>query len=574
MRLMLRNSFCILFALTLAIMVPQRARAQSCTPSWTNPFPSAGINAAVRCLALYDEDGTGGNDPLLYAGGAFTSAGGLTTKYIARWDGASWSALGGAALTQAVYAMVVFDDGNGPDLYVTGSFEWAGMTRVNRIGRWSGTAWSTLGSGLNLGNTGYALAVHDEDGDEGPNPPALYLGGDFTSVDGVTAYRIAKWAWDDVEEEWAWMTVGSGMDSFVRTLAVYDDDGEVGPNLPALFAAGGFASIVDGPAANRIAKWDGTSWSKLQMGTGNGVNNTAYSLAVHDDGSGEALFVGGAFTGAAGVTVNHVARWDGTNWSALGSGTNGTVFALAEFDADQDGPGAPALYATGLFSTADGHSASNIAAWNGSSWSGLDSGIDSTGYALVAFDSDDAGSDDRLGLYVGGNFSLAGGEAAGRLARWGCPPPGDPPTITGHPESQTVCAGTTAEFDVKVTGDPPFEYQWRQDGEDIPGANSDTYTIDPVTTDDAGVYDVVVTNDGGSTTSNGATLTVLVCGSGDLNCDGTVNLFDVDPFTLAVTDAPAYEAAYPECDIINADCNFDTVVNLFDIDPFVVLMTR
>ena len=569
---MLRNSFCILFALTLAIMVPQRARAQSCTPSWTNPFPPAGINGIVQCLAVYDQDGTGGNDPLLYAGGAFTSAGGVTAKYAARWNGASWSALGSAELTGPIYDMVVFDDGNGPDLYATGNFVWAGMTHVNKIARWSGTAWSALGSGLSVGGTGYALVVHDEDGDEGPNPPALYLGGYFNAVGGVTANRIARWAWDDGKGSWGWEAVGDGMDDFVRTLAVYDDDG-AGPHLPALFAAGGFEN-AGGSAASRIAKWNGTSWSKLQMGTGNGVNNTAYSLVVHDDGSGEALFVGGAFTSAAGVTANHVAKWTGSTWSAVGSGTNGTVYGLTEFDVDEDGPAVPALYATGVFSTADGHNASKIAVWNGSSWSGLGSGIDSTGYAFAAFDSDDDGSDDRLGLYVGGNFSLAGGQSAGRLARWGCPPPGDPPTITGHPEGQTACAGTTAEFDVKVTGDPPFEYQWRQDGEDIPGANSDTYTIDPVTTDDAGVYDVVVTNDGGSTTSNGATLTVLVCGSGDLNCDGTVNLFDVEPFTLAVTDAPAYEAAYPECDIINGDCNLDTVVNLFDIDPFVVLMTR
>ena len=61
---------------------------------------------------------------------------------------------------------------------------------------------------------------------------------------------------------------------------------------------------------------------------------------------------------------------------------------------------------------------------------------------------------------------------------------------------------------------------------------------------------------------------------GDLNCDGAVNLFDVDPFTLAVTDSVAYGQQYPDCDLILADINGDGTVNLFDIDPFVDLLTR
>ncbi len=60
---------------------------------------------------------------------------------------------------------------------------------------------------------------------------------------------------------------------------------------------------------------------------------------------------------------------------------------------------------------------------------------------------------------------------------------------------------------------------------------------------------------------------------GDMNCDGSVNFFDIDPFVLAVTNPPAYEAAYPDCDIMLADCNDDGVVNFFDIDCFVAIIT-
>ena len=60
---------------------------------------------------------------------------------------------------------------------------------------------------------------------------------------------------------------------------------------------------------------------------------------------------------------------------------------------------------------------------------------------------------------------------------------------------------------------------------------------------------------------------------GDLNCDGLINGFDIDPFVLALTDPAGYAAAYPDCDRMLADCNNDGVVNGFDIDPFVALLT-
>ncbi len=60
---------------------------------------------------------------------------------------------------------------------------------------------------------------------------------------------------------------------------------------------------------------------------------------------------------------------------------------------------------------------------------------------------------------------------------------------------------------------------------------------------------------------------------GDVNCDGVVNAFDIDPFVLALTDPSAYAAAYPDCTYLAADCNGDGFVNAFDIDPFVSLLT-
>lgn len=60
--------------------------------------------------------------------------------------------------------------------------------------------------------------------------------------------------------------------------------------------------------------------------------------------------------------------------------------------------------------------------------------------------------------------------------------------------------------------------------------------------------------------------------TGDLNCDGLLNNFDIDPFVLLLIDQGAWQAAYPLCNYLSGDINLDHVVDNFDIDPFVALV--
>ena len=88
--------------------------------------------------------------------------------------------------------------------------------------------------------------------------------------------------------------------------------------------------------------------------------------------------------------------------------------------------------------------------------------------------------------------------------------------------------------------------------------------------------EVTVVGPGGNGGGNGMTFTFQVEAApllGDLNCDEVVDLFDIDPFVLALTNGPGYAAAYPNCDIYLADINQDSAIDLFDIDPFVILLT-
>lgn len=110
--------------------------------------------------------------------------------------------------------------------------------------------------------------------------------------------------------------------------------------------AGGWFYTAGGVPANHIAKWDGSAWSPL----GSGMNGMIYALAV--DGSGH-LYAGGSFYTAGGAPANNIAKWDGSACWPLGSGMNGGVFALAV-----DGSGN--LYAWGGFYNAGGVPANHI----------------------------------------------------------------------------------------------------------------------------------------------------------------------------------------------------------------------
>jgi len=84
-----------------------------------------------------------------------------------------------------------------------------------------------------------------------------------------------------------------------------------------------------------------------------------------------------------------------------------------------------------------------------------------------------------------------------------------PPAIATPPQGGSVVEGAALTLSVGATGSAPLIYQWAFAGSDIPGATNSTLQLAPVTTNSAGAYTVKVTNDGGSATSDPATLTVL-----------------------------------------------------------------
>ncbi len=183
----------------------------------------------------------------------------------------------------------------------------------------------------------------------------------------------------------SWTVVGDGLNGQVSAILEYNGE---------LIAAGQFTMSGTKPL-NFIAKWNGTTWKDMA----GGMNSYVTSLAVYNG----KLIAGGYFTKAEG-TAKYIAQWDGSHWTALGSGMGGTqgqVMALTTYGND--------LIATGFFTKAGGVNVNYIAKWNGTSWSALGSGLGYIGYALTSYNGK---------LVAGGLFSSAGGVSANDIATW------------------------------------------------------------------------------------------------------------------------------------------------------------
>ncbi|MEZ5306704.1 MAG: hypothetical protein R2684_06100 [Pyrinomonadaceae bacterium] len=409
--------------------------------------------------ALYVKDG------LLYAGGNLSTAGGNPAFGAAVWNGATWNAVGNLSTNTIIKGFATL----GTDLIAIGSrivipgqadshvAKWNGTqwTRMaffadgfvnavavldgtlyvggglptppnlfNNIARWDGSNWSGVGGGI----SGGSIPVRGMAASNG----VMLVGGSFDTVGGIGARNLAIYS----NGNWGAFS-GNGLDNLALAINASGEN---------VYVGGSF--IAAGPVtANRIAKWNGVSaeWSVLGIGiSGIGTSNSSIRAIA---AVGNKVYVGGSFGTIGGIAANNVAMWNGTNWTALGTGVNSTVSAIIVKGED--------VYVGGAFTTAGGVAANRVAKWNGSSWSGLNSSIIPNNVTSMARMGDDifVGSDtttldnpnylvkyDGTGwttfgtgitfggitsiavagndLYVSGGFTAIGGVSAARVAKW------------------------------------------------------------------------------------------------------------------------------------------------------------
>lgn len=399
----------------------------------------------------------------VYAGGIFVGAGGQPISFIARWDGAAWSAVGGGIPAEdddKVNALAALPDGT---VLIAGNFRRGGDKRVDDIARWDGAEWLALGQGVmrqeysvdparltamaadeagrvyvggiftraggvasnglamwdgarwhNLGATNApvrAIAISDED---------VYIGGTFTQAGGVTVKGVARWH----RATRQWSALGAGIVGEVNALAI---------GHGVLYAGGDF-TLAGGVTAHDVAYWDGTAWHALgskarifEVGDrGNEVGTQVHALAIR----GDSLYIGGSFqtvqfgTNTADLSsfmvVHNVVEWHHTTdtWLYLGDQAQRGVtfggFSGFQIDARALAVIGDVLYVGGRFDQAGGLGANSLAAWNAATeqWrplSGVGGFSDSSVWGLAEYGDQ---------LFVAGHFTSAGTAPARFIAQF------------------------------------------------------------------------------------------------------------------------------------------------------------
>ncbi|MFG0284973.1 MAG: hypothetical protein ACF8R7_11170 [Phycisphaerales bacterium JB039] len=345
-----------------------------CAPEWdTAPSSPLGVSVSVRGSAVHEG--------MFHIGGPYTGPSGVE-NVVARWDGTDWTALGSFPPSSRVNALASFDG----ELYVGGGFT---IGSAVNVARWDGAAWVAAGAGPG-GQVGAMRALTFA------GQTKLYVGVFFGGL----------MTWDGA----AWVRVGD-LGGSVNDVIVWDDGaGET------LFATGN-ALTIDGAPINAIARYNGTAWEELGDGSGlTGGLGRGITLAVFDDGSGEALYVGGNFEFAGGAEALYIAKWDGSGWSPVGAGFDASVLDLEVVDFG----GGPTLYAGGNFFFSGGTLVNLIAELDpGEGWTGLGAGLSGGTVPSVSKMAllDDA---DGKWLYAAGGFTDVAGAPAPTVARWGC----------------------------------------------------------------------------------------------------------------------------------------------------------
>lgn len=244
----------------------------------------------------------------------------------------------------------------------------------------------------------------------------VYVGGELISAGGLPVSNVAMW------DGSRWHAMGGGVSRDTGTAWVYALAVDAGGNV---YVGGWFtqAGVDEGAVAvSNLAVWNGSAWSDV----GGGAQGSVVTLRLTDS----ALFVGGTFTQTGSTAVNNIARYDfiGSQWDALGGGvTWDSYYAIVNAIECINGD-CSHLYVGGAFDKAGGVDAVCVAylEWSGATyhWQALDYGL-SLGGEVYAMLWRDEGSG-NFSLYVGGEFGQVGDptavptttvEALG-IARW------------------------------------------------------------------------------------------------------------------------------------------------------------
>jgi hypothetical protein len=428
-------------------------------PGWTHiGYPA---DQSIHAIANYN--GT------LIVGGEFTNFfTGVPIHGVAQFDGTQWQPMGAGIGSGSVTSLQVY---NGL-LYAAGSFQTMDHQVVNNVAAWDGNAWSGVGGGVQLYDSGTsvnsmgqfqgeldALGWITGSGGHPDTSIARWNGYDwlpFTGgMNGAVRAFLPRGTTMDMGGDFNFVTTGGTSASFITATndttvgALMDSHGFTGPDgsvftmallpgrfpfLPPTLIVGGAFANVEGASAPNVAQFGTAGWGTM----GAGLNGQVSALQL----LGKTMYAAGHFTGSGATALSHIALFNGA-WADPGLGAFGPLDAMIASGSQLIIGGVPGgadgvsvwdgttmtplgtadgrvyalttfngdIIAGGFFSTIGGTFAPGVARRDAATgqWVAMGSGLNSYVFALAVHNSR---------LYAGGSFTASGGATARRLAVW------------------------------------------------------------------------------------------------------------------------------------------------------------
>lgn len=265
-----------------------------------------GMNGTVRKIVTVPT--ATGHD--VYAFGEFTTAGGTSANYAAKWNGSAWSALGPNTASSNGY---VYDALYSPDGYIYMGGAW---TTFGTVSAPSAPTLSTAISGNLNGTYGYKVSATTAQGET-----LCSTAGGPTSPSSTQGVRVTYSLPTGATGGWIYRTIASGtiyyrLAPVVAGTTTFDDDGSY--TLSTVLEP---TVATDGARSKRVGKYDIANNAFVGVGQ-TGMNGTVKAIARGADG---ALYAGGSFGTADGLVANRFAVCvNDLVWSAAGGdGTDG-----------------------------------------------------------------------------------------------------------------------------------------------------------------------------------------------------------------------------------------------------------
>ena len=382
----------------------------------------------------------------LYVGGDFTDAGGIpNADRIATWNGSNWNAIS-SSTSQIANGRVSAIAVSAGKVYAGGSFQNAGGdANADNLAVWDGTSWKPFCVATGPAVTGNVTSLQIIG-------QTLYIGGEFQNGAGIPSadYLLA-------------CSLATGAPTSPVSDPLHPFSGSVyaltADSNGTLYAGGAFINLEDVAAADNVAYLpSGGEWQPMSAGPapcGCAVTDFVRGLTA----VGTDVYIGTDADDVDGIPqADHVAKWNGSGWSALGAGSggaNGWFPATTSIEA-LAGTGTH-LFVTGAFLNANGDArADNVAFFDGTAWHPV--GSDGAGNGPWLGNGLALALVDRQ-LYAAGTFTSAGGDNQARSAASFAlaqiiayptptvtqgPGPVPTPTVTPAPAAPDVTAPATS----------------------------------------------------------------------------------------------------------------------------------